>query len=249
MGPNRSQGLALQHFFSPIFIYKSYPHPVCFKLLLLFISTIFVSLHPIPSLNRSQPPSPRPCAHTLSLWTLPLHTCTPALDQLLTTASDLNALLMHNQYFKYQHVQSALNPNRHSDPSSNPLRQQQQVPMQKQQPTLEKLAVAPARGGQRLSLDTSDERLQNITIVKHGNKKYLKLFSPSLVESPVSFLDQKQLISDRKLWENGPDEAFQKQLEVEKREAYRGKTCIPTLVKRAPSVCVHSATSFVRLGV
>ncbi|KAF9951342.1 hypothetical protein BGZ70_001031 [Mortierella alpina] len=142
----------------------------------------------------------------------------------MATASNLNAPLMHSQYHKYQHVQSALNPNRHSHPSTNPLRQQQQVSMQKQQAIHEKPAIEPARGGQRLSLDTSDERLQNITIVKHGNKKYLKLFSPSLVESPVSFLDQKQLVNDRKLWENGPDEAFQKQLEVEKREAYRARS-------------------------
>ncbi|KAF9573665.1 hypothetical protein EC968_008181 [Mortierella alpina] len=129
---------------------------------------------------------------------------------------------MQNHYHKHQHIQSALNPNRHSHPNSNPLRQQ--VQMQKQPSILEKPAVGPARGGQRLSLDTSDERLQNITIVKHGNKKYLKLFSPSLVESPVSFLDQKQLTIDRKLWENGPDEAFQKQLEVEKREAYKARS-------------------------
>ncbi|KAF9953585.1 hypothetical protein BGZ72_005314 [Mortierella alpina] len=143
----------------------------------------------------------------------------------MTTSSDLNVHLMHKQYYKQQHIQSsALNPNRHSHPSANLLRPQQQVQMQKHQVIHEKPAVGAVRGGQRLSLDTSDERLQNITIVKHGNKNYLKLFSPSLVESPVSFLNQKQLVDDRKLWENGPDEAFQKQLEVEKREAYRARS-------------------------
>ncbi|KAF9425829.1 hypothetical protein BGZ94_007180 [Podila epigama] len=74
----------------------------------------------------------------------------------------------------------------------------------------------------RLSLDTSPERLQqpNITIVHHNNKQYRKLFSPVLVESPVSFLDSKQLSEDTKLWENGPDAAFQHQLEMEKNRAH-----------------------------
>ncbi|KAG0212835.1 hypothetical protein BGX28_005491 [Mortierella sp. GBA30] len=93
-----------------------------------------------------------------------------------------------------------------------------------QQQALHEKPVVPGRGGPHLSLDTSDERLQNITIIKHGNKKYLKLFSPSLVESPVSFLNQKQLIEDKKMWENGPNEAFQKQQEIEKREAYRARS-------------------------
>lgn len=90
----------------------------------------------------------------------------------------------------------------------------------------------------RLSLDTSDERLQNITFVSHNNKRYMKLFSPSLVDSPVTFLDKKQLLDDKKLWENGPDMAFQKQLETEKREAWRGKnynkTIASTRVQKNP---------------
>ncbi|KAF9919793.1 hypothetical protein FBU30_010531 [Linnemannia zychae] len=72
----------------------------------------------------------------------------------------------------------------------------------------------------RLSLDTSHERLQKEpTVIQHGDQSYLKLFSPTLVDSPVSFLDEKQLLADKKMWENGPDEAFQKQLEMERCEA------------------------------
>lgn len=89
----------------------------------------------------------------------------------------------------------------------------------------DKSVGGPGRpGGPALSLDTSGERLQNIKVIQFGNKSYLKLFSPSLVESPVSFLDYKQMTEDKQLWENGPNEAFQKQLDMEKREAFRGKT-------------------------
>ncbi|KAF9935379.1 hypothetical protein FBU30_003169 [Linnemannia zychae] len=96
------------------------------------------------------------------------------------------------------------------------LHQQQQHQQQQMQ---EKSVPKP-----RLSLDTSDERLQNITFVNHNNKRYMKLFSPNLVESPVTFLDKKQQLDDKKLWENGPDMAFQKQLETEKREAWRARS-------------------------
>jgi hypothetical protein len=114
-----------------------------------------------------------------------------------------------------------------SSPQQVPPPQQappQQVPPQEQGQFNEKSSSGPGRlGGPPLSLDTSNERLQNIKVIELGNKRYLKLFSPSLVESPVSFLNHKQQIADQKLWENGPDEAFQKQLDMEKREAFRGK--------------------------
>ncbi|KAF9897698.1 hypothetical protein BX616_005128, partial [Lobosporangium transversale] len=125
--------------------------------------------------------------------------------------------------------------NRHSVPSSNILweqhhqqqqQQQQQQLMQKQQRFQEKPSQQPSpppgrAGGPRLSLDTSQERLQKFTVIKHGDQTCLKLFSPNLVESPVSFLSEKQLLEDKKLWENGPDEAFQRKLEMERREAYQ----------------------------
>jgi hypothetical protein len=80
----------------------------------------------------------------------------------------------------------------------------------------------------RLSLDTSQERLQpkSPTIIQHGDQSYLKLFSPTLVESPVSYLDEKQQIADKKMWENGPDEAFQKQLDMERRDAHKGNITV-----------------------
>ncbi|KAG0248652.1 hypothetical protein BG011_010036 [Mortierella polycephala] len=83
--------------------------------------------------------------------------------------------------------------------------------------------LSPSRraGGPRLSLDTSQERLQNITIIKDGDKSYLKLFSPDLVESPVSYLSANQLFDDKKLWENGPDEVLKKQLERENTEVFK----------------------------
>ncbi|KAF9357852.1 hypothetical protein BGX26_002948 [Mortierella sp. AD094] len=102
--------------------------------------------------------------------------------------------------------------------------QQQQHQLQHQQQQIHEKPVIGAARAHRLSLDTSDERLQNIKFVQHGNKRYLKLFSPSLVESPVSYLNQKQLTDDKKLWENGPNEAFQKQLELERRDAYRARS-------------------------
>ncbi|KAF9094250.1 hypothetical protein BGX29_009603 [Mortierella sp. GBA35] len=82
---------------------------------------------------------------------------------------------------------------------------------------------SPLRAGfPRLSLDTSPERLQKpVTVIQHGDQSYLKLFSPILVDSPVSYLDEKQQIADKKMWENGPDEAFQRQLDMERREAYK----------------------------
>ncbi|CAO3574260.1 unnamed protein product [Mortierella alpina] len=123
-------------------------------------------------------------------------------------------------------------PNRHSFPNSNALWQQHHQQMETFHPVqlLEKNSTQkhhqpcspPGRaGGPRLSLDTSQERLQNVTVIQHGDRSYLKLFSPALVESPVSFLDTKQLFEDKKLWENGPDEALQKKLDFERREAYK----------------------------
>ncbi|KAG0241743.1 hypothetical protein BGW41_005397 [Actinomortierella wolfii] len=75
-----------------------------------------------------------------------------------------------------------------------------------------------------LSLDTSEECLQRVTVLKMGDKKYLKLFSPNLVESPVSFLTQKQLSEDQKLWEKGPDEVLRIQIENERRDAHRARS-------------------------
>ncbi|KAG0360437.1 hypothetical protein BGZ54_009560 [Gamsiella multidivaricata] len=113
----------------------------------------------------------------------------------------------------------------HHEPQQQQQLQLLQLQQQQKQQFHEKPAVGPGRsGGPRLSLDTSDERLQNVKVINHNNKRYLKLFSPSLVESPVSYLDRRQLSEDRKLWENGPNEAFQKQLEMEKREAYRARS-------------------------
>ncbi|KAF9091504.1 hypothetical protein BGX27_002019 [Mortierella sp. AM989] len=141
---------------------------------------------------------------------------------------------------RQQHQLSTFNPNRLSLPNTNtpnPQHQTQeylsqhqsknttqlQQQLQQQQHIQEKPVVGVARAP-RLSLDTSDERLQDIKFVRHGNKRYLKLFSPSLVESPVSYLNQKQLTEDKSLWENGPNEAFQKQLEIERRDAYRARS-------------------------
>ncbi|KAF9324119.1 hypothetical protein BG006_000855 [Podila minutissima] len=122
-----------------------------------------------------------------------------------------------------------VSPNRHSLPNANILRlnqQQQQLQQQLPQtsPQQQRIQEKPPAKGPRLSLDTSDERLQTTTIIHHNNKQYLKLFSPGLVDSPVSFLDQKQLVEDKKLWENGPDDAFQKQLETDRREAHRARS-------------------------
>ncbi|KAG9069884.1 hypothetical protein KI688_009209 [Linnemannia hyalina] len=153
---------------------------------------------------------------------------------------------LQNQY-KYQEQQPAtFNPNRLSLPNANVLRLQQQAQQQQQlqqKPSHKQLFMQQLQQQQhqeqqqqqqqmyekstpkpRLSLDTSDERLQNITFVSHNNRRYMKLFSPSLVDSPVTFLDKKQLLDDKKLWENGPDMAFQKQLETEKREAWRARS-------------------------
>ncbi|KAF9313287.1 hypothetical protein BG003_005439 [Podila horticola] len=122
-----------------------------------------------------------------------------------------------------------VSPNRHSLPNANILRLNLQQQHQQQQPHTpppqqQRVQEKPLARGPRLSLDTSDERLQTTTIIHHNNKQYLKLFSPGLVDSPVSFLDQKQQVEDSKLWENGPDEAFQKQLETDRREAYRARS-------------------------
>ncbi|KAF9538763.1 hypothetical protein EC957_006216 [Mortierella hygrophila] len=153
---------------------------------------------------------------------------------------------LQSQY-KYQEQQPAtFNPNRLSLPNANILRLQQQAQLQQQlqqKPSHKQLFMQQLQQQQhqeqqqqqqqmyekstpkpRLSLDTSDERLQNITFVSHNNRRYMKLFSPSLVDSPVTFLDKKQLLDDKKLWENGPDMAFQKQLETEKREAWRARS-------------------------
>ncbi|KAK3807637.1 MAG: hypothetical protein J3Q66DRAFT_355952 [Benniella sp.] len=84
------------------------------------------------------------------------------------------------------------------------------------------LSPPPGRpGGPKLTLDTSQERLQKYTVVNHDGQSYLKLFSPVLVESPVSFLSDKQLFDDRKLWENGPDDVLQKKIDMEKRETFK----------------------------
>ncbi|GJJ68384.1 hypothetical protein EMPS_00730 [Entomortierella parvispora] len=129
--------------------------------------------------------------------------------------------------------------NRHSFPTFNPLWQQHQFQMQEHQREhqrqdeiyLEKSTQSittpstpsfkPVPNRPRLSLDTSRELLGNITVIQHGDKSYLKLFSPILVESPVSFLNETQQLEDKKKWEDGPDEAFQRQLEMERREVFK----------------------------
>ncbi|KAF9998243.1 hypothetical protein BGZ79_008079 [Entomortierella chlamydospora] len=134
---------------------------------------------------------------------------------------------------------SSAQPNRHSCSTSGNLwenHQQQQQQQQQQQhqwkrkefqekATQRHPSPPPGRaGGPRLSLDTSFERLQNFTVIQHGDQSYLKLFSPALVESPVSFLSAKQILEDKKLWEGGPDEAFQRKLDMEKRETYQARS-------------------------
>ncbi|KAG0311246.1 hypothetical protein BGZ99_010309, partial [Dissophora globulifera] len=122
------------------------------------------------------------------------------------------------------HTTSNAHPNRHSFPSSSSLWKQHQRQIQHvhefQEKPLQPPPPSPRARGPRLSLDTSQERLQNVTLIQHGNQSYLKLFSPTLVESPVSFLSTGQLIEDAKLWENGPDEALEKRMEMERREVY-----------------------------
>ncbi|KAI8355228.1 hypothetical protein B0O80DRAFT_39296 [Mortierella sp. GBAus27b] len=87
------------------------------------------------------------------------------------------------------------------------------------------LSPPPGRpGGPKLSLDTSQERLQKYTVVNHDGQSYLKLFSPVLVESPVSFLTPHQLFDDKKLWENGPDVALQTKIDTERREAFKARS-------------------------
>ncbi|KAG0346292.1 hypothetical protein BG004_002000, partial [Podila humilis] len=145
---------------------------------------------------------------------------------------------LSHQYPQPQSSSVTVSPNRHSLPNANSLRlnqQQSQHQQQHQQQEQQQQQYStyqsqyrihekqPPLRGPRLSLDTSDELLQQdrITIIHHQNNRYLKLLSPGLVDSPVSFLDQKQLVEDKRLWENGPDEAFAKQLESDRREAYR----------------------------
>jgi hypothetical protein len=96
-------------------------------------------------------------------------------------------------------------------------------------------------------LDTSQERLQKYTVVNHEGQSYLKLFSPVLVESPVSFLNDKQLFNDRKLWENGPDDVLQKRIDMEKRETFKGTT--PVLMRNLPTwfFCIPSYHGFLSL--
>ncbi|KAF9541005.1 hypothetical protein EC957_003584 [Mortierella hygrophila] len=137
-------------------------------------------------------------------------------------------------------------PNRHSLPKASNIWQQHQQQMQQQQqqqqlqnyqkqqqqgmlasPPPSPLSLDTRRSGlPRLSLDTSQERLslKSPTIIQHGDQSYLKLFSPTLVDSPVSYLDEKQQIADSKMWENGPDEAFQMQLDMERRDALKARS-------------------------
>lgn len=128
---------------------------------------------------------------------------------------------------------SSTTSNRHSLPNNNILWQQHKKQMDNRVPMIQTPSPPPSPTRPRLSLDTSHERL-NATVVCKDDKSYLKLFSPVLVESPVSFLDSKQLFEDKKLWENGPDAAFQKQLDIEKRDTYKGKKKVKTVF--APQV-------------
>lgn len=204
---------------------------------------------------------------SLSLFLFLLHLEVPSLDrqevdimtshQLLSVVpgSTVVPIAQRLQDNKYQ-LHSTFNPNRHSLPSAHALYHNQHALLQSQKARLQQLPIPlhqkqqqqfeekpltnPSRAtGPRLSLDTSDERLQNVTVIKQGNRRYLKLFSPGLVESPQSFLNQKQQVEDKKLWENGPNVAFQKQLEVEKREAYKGKeeTALRATGNHIHSVC------------
>lgn len=163
--------------------------------------------------------------------TLTFTPCSTVLYTFLSPQTSPSKSSFHNA--PIEHSSKIQHPNRHSFPNSNALWQQHQQQMEMFHPVqlLEKNTTQkqhqpsppPGRaGGPRLSLDTSQERLQNVTVIQHGDKSYLKLFSPALVESPVSFLDTKQLFEDKKMWENGPDEALQKKLDSERREAYKG---------------------------
>ncbi|KAG0268286.1 hypothetical protein DFQ27_007137 [Actinomortierella ambigua] len=129
----------------------------------------------------------------------------------------------------YRPLDSSMNnktmqqPHRPSfEPSPQPVRKQQQqhLPSPPMSPT--RPCPPPAVPG--LSLNTSEECLQRVTVMSTGDKKYLKLFSPNLVESPVSFLTQKQLNEDKKLWEKGPDEVLRLQIENEHRDAHRARS-------------------------
>ncbi|KAF9438600.1 hypothetical protein BGZ76_006652 [Entomortierella beljakovae] len=159
-----------------------------------------------------------------------LSTFNPNRLSLPNTAS--NSAQQHQQFQEYlSHSKSSNNNNSHLLPQLQiqQLQQQQQQMLQQQQhqnqmSNINEKSAAGVGRAPRLSLDTSDERLQNLKFVQHGNKRYLKLLSPGLVESPVSFLSQKQLTDDKKLWENGPNEAFQKQLEMERRDAYKARS-------------------------
>ncbi|KAG0041292.1 hypothetical protein BGZ83_002040 [Gryganskiella cystojenkinii] len=107
--------------------------------------------------------------------------------------------------------------------ASSQQQQQPQQPLTASAPSTPSFKPQP-HSRPRLSLDTSQERLAigaDFEVVKHGDKSYLKLFSPILVESPVSFLNELQQREDKKKWENGPDEAFQRELEMERREAFK----------------------------
>ncbi|KAI9242345.1 MAG: hypothetical protein BYD32DRAFT_403355 [Podila humilis] len=141
-----------------------------------------------------------------------------------------NLKLQNTPYLSSLSSSSTIASNRNSLPNHNILWQQHQHQMerhfQKENQTSTQAQAPsppPAPTRPRLSLDTSRERL-NATVVCKGDKSYLKLFSPVLVESPVSFLDSKQLSEDKKLWEHGPDAAFQKQLDLEKRDAYKARS-------------------------
>jgi len=189
----------------------------------------------------SNQPSPSALIKT-AMTTFALTPCLSPLSKSSFQNSDLSLFPTSKTTSSSPQPQSNTT-NRHSFPTYNTLWLQHQLQMQEHQREqhrqdeiyLEKSAPAitisapstpsfkPAPNRPRLSLDTSRELLGNITVIKHGDKSYLKLFSPVLVESPVSFLDQSQQVEDKKKWENGPDEAFQRQLEMERREAFKGK--------------------------
>ncbi|KAF8927076.1 hypothetical protein BGZ58_010646 [Dissophora ornata] len=139
--------------------------------------------------------------------------------------------LIFNAHHKTPQANNNAHPNRHSFPCSNNIWQQHQQQMQQVQELQEKSSYqtpppSPGRAarGPRLSLDTSQERLHKFTVIQHNNQSYLKLFTPTLVESPVSFLSANQQLQDKKLWENGPDEALQKKMEMERREVYQARS-------------------------
>ncbi|KAG0348046.1 hypothetical protein BG004_006253 [Podila humilis] len=189
-------------------------------------ATLSISLSPLSYNSKSAFHNPIPLPSRQHNMRLQSSTTTTTISSTSTSIATTNAtnaanrlsLPSSNNTFWQQHQQQMIGKHTKAQ-------QQQQLPSPPPSPTRP-----------RLSLDTSQERLNYnnnnnndnhhnnnlpFTVVNKDDKSYLKLFSPVLVDSPVSYLDAKQLHDDKKLWENGPDAAFQKQLQMEKHEAHK----------------------------